>query len=144
MIVLDTNVISELMRANPDTAVFNWVASQPRAALYTTHINEAEILYGIHALPAGRRRDALLMAATAIFGDEFAGRVLSFNGPAARRYAEIVNSRRANGRPIETFDALIAAIASAANAALATRDIGGFDNCGLTLINPWQLPVQKR
>jgi predicted nucleic acid-binding protein len=144
MIVLDTNVISELMRANPDTAVFNWVASQARATLYTTHINEAEIFYGIHALPDGRRRDGLSIAATAIFEEEFAGRVLSFNGPAARRYAEIVNSRRAKGRPIETFDALIAAIASAANAALATRDIGGFDNCGLTLINPWQLPVQKR
>jgi predicted nucleic acid-binding protein len=143
MIVLDTNVISELMRANPDPAVFNWVASQPRAALYTTHINEAEIFYGIHALPAGRRRDALSMAATAIFGEDFAGRVLSFNGPAARRYAEIVNSRRANGRPIETFDALIAAIASAANAAVATRDTGGFDGCGVTLINPWQPPIQK-
>jgi toxin FitB len=138
VIVLDTNVISELMRSQPDPAVFAWVARQPRATLYTTHINEAEIFYGIRAMPEGKRRDALSLAAEALFAEEFVGRVLPFQGNAARRYGEIVVTRRAAGRPIENFDALIAAIASVTGASIATRDMGGFEECGLTLIDPWQ------
>lgn len=136
MIVLDTNVISELMRPQPDPAVFEWVAKQPRETLYTTYVNEAEIFYGISAMPQGRRRDGFVSAADILFNGVFSGRVLPFGGAAARRYGEIVVSRRAMGRPIEAFDALIAAIAFSAEAAVATRDTGGFSDCGLTLINP--------
>jgi len=137
MIVLDTNVISELMRAQPNEGVFAWVAAQPRALLYTTCINQAEVLHGIAALPEGRRRTALAGAAQAIFDEDFAGRVLAFGAAAASRYAEIVMVRRRAGNPIEGFDALIAATALAAGANVATCDIGGFAGCGLTLIDPW-------
>jgi predicted nucleic acid-binding protein len=136
VIVLDTNVISELMRAKPHPAVLAWVAAQPRATLYTTSINQTEILYGIAMLPAGRRRTALA-AAEAMFAEDLAGRVLSYDGAAAARYAEIVVARRRVGNPIEAFDALIAATALTAGASIATRDTGGFDGCGLTLIDPW-------
>lgn len=138
MIVIDTNVVSELMRAQPHPKVFAWVAAQPRATLYTTSVTQAEILYGIAALPEGRRRAALAAAADAMFAEDFADRVLPFNGAAAARYAEIVTSRQRAGSPIEAFDALIAATASAVGADVATRDVGGFEGCGLTLINPWE------
>jgi predicted nucleic acid-binding protein len=137
VIVLDTNVISELMRPQPNPAVFAWVAAQPRVLLYTTGINEAEVFYGISAMPEGRRRSSLAAGAEALFAEEFAGRVLPFNGAAARRYVDIVVSRRQAGKPIEAFDALIAATAWVAGAAVATRDVAGFADCGLTLINPW-------
>lgn len=137
MIVLDTNVISELMRPEPHPGVFAWVAARPSAKLYTTSINKAEILYGIASLPDGRRRAALVAAAEAVFEDDLAGRVLPFNEIAADRYAEIVVARRRAGRPIEAFDALIAATALAAGAGIATRDVDGFAGLGLTLIDPW-------
>ena len=137
MIVLDTNVISELMRAKPHPAVLAWVSAQARATLYTTSINQTEILYGIAMLPTGRRRTALAAAAEAMFAEDLAGRVLPYDGAGAARYAEIVVARRRIGNPIEAFDALIAATALTAGASVGTRDIGGFDECGLTLIDPW-------
>lgn len=140
MIVLDTNVLSELMRSEPAAAVFTWVSAQPRATLYTTSISKAEILYGIAVLAHGRRRLALAAAAEAMFADDFAGRVLPFDEAAAVRYAEIVASRRREGRPIEAFDAQIAAMAFVAGAGLASRDTGDFAGCGLTVINPWEPP----
>ena len=114
-----------------------WVAAQPRALLYTTHINQAEILYGIAALPEGRRRTALAAAATAMFAEDFARRILPFEAGAAERYPEIVLARRQAGNPIEKFDALIAATTLAAGARIATRDNGGFAGCGVTVIDPW-------
>jgi len=138
VIILDTNVISELMRSTPNPNVVSWVAVQPRGDLYTTSINEAELLYGVAALPEGRRRSALATAIGFLFAEEFAGRVLPFGGAAARRYAEIVTIRRLAGQPIEGFDALIAATALASGAVVATRDVGGFSGCGLILINPWE------
>src|SRR5689334_18780739 len=138
MIVVDTNVISELMRGEPDPAVVAWVAAQPRAQLYTTRVNQAEILYGVAGLPPGRRRAALAAAASAMFDEDFAGRVLPFAAAAAARYPEIVLARRRAGQPIEKFDALIAATALAAGASIATRDAGGFVGCGLTVIDPWR------
>jgi predicted nucleic acid-binding protein len=125
VIVLDTNVISELMRPEPDGTVLAWVAAQPRAQFYTTHFNQAEMLYGIAALPAGRRRTTLADLAETMFAEDFRDRILPFNAAAAARY------------PIGIIDALIAATALAAGASVATRDIGGFEGCGLTVINPW-------
>jgi predicted nucleic acid-binding protein len=137
VIVLDTNVLSELMRPQPAAAVFAWVSAQPRTALHTTSVNKAEILYGIATLPEGRRRAALAAAAEAMFTDDFAGRVLPFDEAAAVHYAEIVAGRRREGRPIEAFDAQIAATARVAGADIATRNVGDFAGCGLTLVNPW-------
>ncbi len=138
MIILDTNVISELMRPKPHPAVVAWIAAHPRPLLYTTSINKAEILYGIVALPDGRRRAALIAAAEAMFTEDLADRVLPFSAIAADHYAEIVTARRRAGRPIEAFDALIAATALAARAdRLATRDVSGFEHLGLTVVDPW-------
>jgi predicted nucleic acid-binding protein len=137
VIVLDTNVISELMRAEPHPKVLAWVAAQPRSLLYTTRINQAEVLYGIATLPEGRRREALASAAAAIFDEDMAGRILPFGAAATARYAGVVVARRRAGRPIEGFDALIAATALASGASIATRDTTGFAECGLALIDPW-------
>ena len=138
MIILDTNVISEMMRSEPNPIVFAWMAAQSRSTLSTTSITQIEVVYGIAALPAGRRRDALALAADAIFTEELEGRILPLASSAASHYAEIVLARRIAGKPIEGFDALIAAIARAAQATIATRDIGGFEGCVVTLINPWE------
>jgi predicted nucleic acid-binding protein len=138
MFVLDTNVVSELMRAAPHPAVFAWVAAQPRTSIYTTSVTRAEILSGIGIMPEGRRRTALSDAASAMFDEDLRGRILAFDAVAADHYAEIVVNRRRAGAPIHTFDALIAATALVASAAVVTRDTGGFARCGLTIINPWQ------
>jgi predicted nucleic acid-binding protein len=137
VIILDTNVLSELMRSQPHPGVAAWVAAQPRATLYTTSLNKAEILYGIPALPQGQRRTALAVAAEAMFTEDLVDRVLAFDSVAAVHYAEIVTTRRRASAPIEAFDAQIAATAMTYGAHIATRDISGFEGCGLTLINPW-------
>ncbi len=137
MFILDTNVISELMRPQPDPAVFAWVAAQPRDTLFTTSVSEAEVFHGIAALPEGRRRDALAESAEALFVEEFAGRVLPFAGVAARRYGEIITGRLTVGKPIGSFDALIAAIALSAGGRMVTRNTRDFEGCGLTVIDPW-------
>jgi predicted nucleic acid-binding protein len=137
VIVLDTNILSELMQLKPAEPVYAWVDAQPQTTLCTTSINKAEIMYGIGVLPEGGRRSALAMVAAQVFEEDFEGRVLPFDDVAAAHYADIVVSRRRKGRPIEAFDAMIAAIARAAGAEVATRDVNGFADCGLTLINPW-------
>ena len=138
MIVLDTNVVSELMKAAPDESVRDWVAGQPATSLYTTSITQAEILHGIALIPSGKRRDALEAAAEAMFRDDFAGRILPFGSDAARPYARIAAERRRAGRPISHFDAQIAAIARSTGSAVATRDAAGYDGCGVDVINPWR------
>jgi predicted nucleic acid-binding protein len=137
MIVLDTNVVSELMKEAPDETVRAWVAGQPATSLYTTSITQAEILHGIALLPAGKRRNALEAAAEAMFKDDFGGRVLPFGSDAAQSYARISAQRRRGGRPISQFDAQIAAIARSAGAALATRNTTDYEGCGVRLVNPW-------
>jgi predicted nucleic acid-binding protein len=138
VIVLDTNVLSELMRASPHGAVSDWVASQPEPILYTTSITQAEILFGLRLLTAGRKRRELEAAAEQMFELDFAGRVLPFDSAAAAKYAGIAANRRQLGRPISPFDAQIAAIASNAGAAVATANVVDFADCGVRLINPWQ------
>ena len=117
MIVLDTNVLSELMRLRPDPRVVAWVESHSRGALYTTSINQAEIFYGINALPEGKRRNLLFKAAEAVFLEDLKNRILPFDHVASMKYVELATARRKAGQPIEAFDALIAATALAAGAA---------------------------
>ena len=103
MILLDTNVISELMRPNPNSVLADWVADLPAATLFTTSITQAEILHGVMLLPAGKRRSAFEAAAEAMFRDDFAGRILAFGSEAAPLYARIAVARRKAGRPISPF-----------------------------------------
>ena len=137
MIVLDTNVVSEVMRANPAQEVAAWFARMSPSALFTTALTQAEVLYGIALVSPGRRRDDLTAAANAMFEQDMAERVLAFDGDAARHFAEIAASRRQAGRPISQIDAQIAAIARSRGASLATRNIDDFTDCGIVLINPW-------
>ncbi|GEO84673.1 MULTISPECIES: type II toxin-antitoxin system VapC family toxin [Alphaproteobacteria] len=137
MIVLDTNVLSELLAPAPAPAVVAWLAAQPAASVFTTAVTEAEILYGLALLPEGRRRRALEAAVKPIFTEDLAGRVLAFDRDAAESYAAIAAHRRAIGRPISQFDAQIAAIAVSRGASVATRNVADFAETGAVIINPW-------
>lgn len=137
MIVLDTHVIAELMRPQPEPAVLAWADGLVPAEVGITAMNEAEILHGLTRLPEGRRKQALLdrwqALVTALLGD----RVLAFHREAAHWYGELLVRREQLGRPIATADAVIAATALAQGAQLATRNVSDFTGLGLDLINPW-------
>ncbi len=137
MMILDTNVLSELMRQKPSPQVVTWIAKQRAAELFTTAITEAEIFYGIELLPKSKRREALLAAAEAMFAEDLAGRILGFESDAARAFSRIAAHRRGLGRPINHADAQIAAIAQVRGAKLATRDIENFEGCDLDVVDPW-------
>jgi toxin FitB len=140
MIIVDTNVASELMRPSPAQAVLDWVRSQEARELCTTAITVAEILYGIERLPEGRRKEVLRSAAAEIF-EVFAEQVLPFDTAAAQQYALVVTQRDGLGLPIGGFDAQIAAICRAQRAALATRNLADFRKTGIDVINPWQAGI---
>ena len=137
MIIIDTNVVSELMRASPDPALLAWFAGHAADTLYLTAVSEAELRTGAAILPAGQRRDRLVGAIDAMIDQDFAGRILSFDSPAARGYAEIAAARRASGKPIMEADCQIAGIARACGAVIATRNVKDFEGCGIEVINPW-------
>ena len=139
MIVLDTNVLSEIMLASPNPGVYLWASQQPNDQLYTTAISMAEIFRGIELLPTGKRRSDLLATAESVFGSSLLGRVLAFDENAARTFAFIAVDRRLRGKPISLFDAQIAAIAKVREATVATRNVRDFEGCGVPLVNPWQL-----
>jgi toxin FitB len=140
MIVLDTNVVSELMRPTPSERAREWVRAQPAMELYTSAVTVAEVFYGIERLPPGRRQDELRSTATEVFGT-FADQVLAFDPAAAMQYALVVSHRERLGMPIEGFDAQIAAICRVRGAALATRNFSDFRETGIDVINPWDEDV---
>lgn len=137
MIIIDTNVVSELMSADPQPEVMAWMDGHPTSTLFTTTITEAEILSGIAFLPDGKRRRGLASTAERLFGLLFSDRVLPFDSSAARAYAQIAAARRAAGRPISLADGQIAAIAHSRGAPVATRNTADFEGCGITIENPW-------
>ena len=137
MIVLDTNVLSEALRPAPDMAVLAWLEAQPTMSLFTTSITRAEVFCGLHLLPESRRREQLHDTVTAIFEEDFGTRTLPFDDSAADACAQIAAIRRSMGRPISQFDAMIAGIARSRGAALATRNVRDFADCGVEVINPW-------
>ncbi len=137
MFVLDTNVVSELMKGHPNPEVLAWLDNQLTDTLFLTAVTEAEIGTGIAILPEGERQRGLLAAAERTFGVFFAKRILPFDSEAAQAYAAIAARRRAAGRPISQADCQIAAIARSRGAAVATRDTNGFEGCGLDVVNPW-------
>jgi toxin FitB len=138
VIVLDTNVISELARPAPFPAVLAWARRQMPEEVFTTSICEAELLFGIALMPAGRRRDALARALTVTLTSILGGRVLPFDRAAAQAYAELAAQRRRTGRTVGLADLQTAAIALARGAAaIATRNVADFQGCGVPVINPW-------
>lgn len=137
MIIVDTNVVSELMKPSPSAQVVEWVRARNGSELFTTSITLAEILYGLARLPDGRRKELLRTTASEVFA-AFDDQVLPFDSSAATHYAEVVGGRDQLGLPIDGFDAQIASICRAHGAALATRNLKDFRQTDVNLIDPWQ------
>ena len=140
MILLDTNIVSELMKSAPEPSVLAWIDAMPAATVFVSAIARAEILYGIALVPEGKRRDRLEQAAHTAFETYFRGRILPFDSEAADAFAPLAASRHRAGRPISQPDAQIAAIARSRGAALATRNVSDFAGCGVEVVNPWGAP----
>jgi predicted nucleic acid-binding protein len=138
VILLDTNVLSELIRRVPDEGVTRWLDSLDAAAVATTAITAAELLYGVARLPAGRRKERLSEAIRALIEEDLGGRVEPFDAPAATHYADLVSDRDSRGRPIGIADAQIAAICRKLGATLATRNTSDFKDTGIEILDPWQ------
>jgi toxin FitB len=136
MILLDTNVVSEAMKPEPHRGVRDWLDAQAAETLFLSSVTVAEVLFGIGALPRGRRKDKLAETLDGVL-ELFAGRVLPFDIEAARRYADLAVRARAAGRGFPTPDGYLAAIAAAHGFAVASRDTSAFNAAGLTVIDPW-------
>ena len=137
MILLDTNVISEQMRTELSIRILAWFKNNRSERLFLSSITEAELLRGIAILPQGKLKLPKTKLLAEILQIHFAHRILPFESNAANHYAEIYASRKFLGRPISTFDCMIAAIAKANDCKLATRNVAEFEMCGLEIINPW-------
>ena len=138
MIILATNVVSELMRPAPDARVLRWFSSQAAEDLHVTVVTMAEILYGIELISTSRRREVLRSGAEKMFEEVFADRILIFEDRAAQAFSQIASSRRRQSKPMSEFDAQIAAISRIHGATLATRNPYVFEGCGVRLVNPWE------
>ena len=139
MILLDTNVLSELIRREPEEGVMQWLDSLDANAVATTAITAAELLYGVARLPPGRRKKQLSEAVHELIEEDLDGRVEPFDAKAATQYADLVSKREKAGRPISVADAQIAAICRKLGAKLATRSTNDFDGTGIKFVNPWRL-----
>ena len=139
MFVIDTNVASELMRPAPAASVAAWIETRDATELFLTAVSEAELLYGVAILPAGRRREMLETAMTRWLDLGFADRILPFDSAAAKAYATIAADRRRAGRPIGEADCQIAAITRCRGAALVTRNVRDFEGAGVEVVDPWSV-----
>ena len=139
MIVLNTNVISELARRAPDPGVLSWLDSLDVSEVGTTVVTAAELRYGVTRLPDGHRKRELAVVIRGILTEDFHGRVFPFDERASVRYADVVTGRERSGRPIGVADAQIAAICCDLGAVLATRNTADFEETGIELANPWKL-----
>ncbi len=140
MILLDTNVVSEFMKSDPEPAVMVWINALPGATLFLSAVTQAEILYGVALVPKGKRREGLTRAARTAFETYFRARILPLDPEAAEAFAALAAGRRQAGRPISQADAQIAAIARSRGAALATPNVPDFEGCGVEIVNPWGAP----
>ena len=136
-VMLDTNVVSELIRRSPDPAVGAWIAGNPLEDLFFSTIGEAELRYGAAILAAGRRRETLVADIERMLQDAFGNRILPFDSRAARAYADIAARRRSAGRPAPHGDCQIAAIARSRGMSVATRNVRDFQGMGIELVDPW-------
>lgn len=137
MIILDTNVLSALMRRDPEPVVVAWLDGQPSQSVWVTAITIFEVRLGIELLVPSRRRQQLEMALEVVVADDLEGRVLAFEEPAAARAATIAARRRRTGRPVDLRDIMIAGIVAARRATLATRNTRHFDGIEIDLVDPW-------
>ena len=137
MLVVDTNVLSELMRPTPNSMIASWVAERATSRLHLTAISEAELRFGLAILPPGRRRDGLVEGLERMLRTGFANRILPFDSAAASAYASIAAARRATGRPMPEADCQIAAIARSRDMAVVTRNVRDFADAGIDVIDPW-------
>ena len=138
MFVLDTNVVSELIRPVPDPAVVAWVADRPAGSLFFTAIGEAEMRFGVAIMPVGARRNALATEIDGMLREDFARRVLPFDSVAARAYARVAAVRRRAGRPVSQADCQIAAIAISRGGTVVTRNVRDFEGVDVPIFNPWE------
>ncbi|WP_237482776.1 type II toxin-antitoxin system VapC family toxin [Lichenibacterium dinghuense] len=138
MIVLDTEVLAELLKPEPDPTVMAWLAVQRRGELYTTTVSEAEVAAALASLPKGRRRDALGQAVARLLGEGLGGRILPFDRAAAAAYGDLTPKRQAAGEAVTTAVGQVAAIAKARGARLvATREAAGYLAQGVKCVDPW-------
>jgi len=140
MIILDSNVLSELMRPKPELRVIQWLDRQPRTSIWTTSVTILEIRFGLRVMPAGRRRDIYSQALARLL-DGIEHRVAAFDTEAAEEACSLMASRKIKGRPRELRDTMIAGIVLARRATLATRNTLHFEDVGATLVDPWALPT---
>ena len=138
-VLLDTNVVSELIRKSPDPSVEAWVAVHPLEDLFFSAVGEAELRYGAAILPTGRRRETLVSDIERMLRDAFDNRVLPFDSEAARAYADIAAARRSAGRPVTPADSQIAAIARSRDMAVATRNVRDFEDVDIEVVDPWKV-----
>jgi hypothetical protein len=138
MIVLDTNVLSALMRPEPEAAVLQWLDRQPGPSIWTTSITLMELRYGLNSMLAGQRREQMTQELEAVLRDEIGERYLFFDVTAAERAAELMALRKRRGRPVELRDTMIAGIALASRAMLATRNTSDFEDLSVPVVNPWK------
>lgn len=143
MIVLDTNVISALMREKDDPIVRQWLDGQPMLSIWTTSVTVFELRFGLELLPPGRRRDALSLEMIAILQDDLRGRILGLGGAEASEAAILMARQKAAGRPAGSNDAMIAGIVRTHRATLATRNTRHFAGAGIALVDPWAPPRDR-
>jgi toxin FitB len=136
MIILDTNVLSALMRQTPDPEVVAWLDRQPRTSIWTTSITVVEARFGLQILPAGKRRSSLMQSFDLLL-DKIDHRIAPFDSEAAEHASELMTSRHKNGRPVELRDTMIAGIVVARHATLVTRNTTHFEDSGIRVVNPW-------
>ncbi|HEY5618933.1 MAG TPA: type II toxin-antitoxin system VapC family toxin [Vicinamibacterales bacterium] len=138
MIVLDTNVLSALMRQRPDPEVIEWLDQQPRSSVWTTAVTVLEIRFGLQILPAGKRRSALLQAFEVVLFDKIEQRIAALDLEAARRAADLMAVRHRKGRPGDLRDTMLAGIVLAHHATLATRHTRHFEDLSVPVVSPWR------
>lgn len=138
MIILDTNVLSAIMQPIPDPVVKNWLDGQPRDSMWITSVTLMEILFGLHDLPLGRRREELTKAFARLLEELLQGRIAPFDSPAAEHAAKLMTRRKITGRTVDIRDTMIGSIAEATRGNVATRNVAHFSDLTITVINPWQ------
>jgi toxin FitB len=139
LIIIDTNVVAELMKASPAGEVVSWMNDQEASALFLTTITLGEIGYGLEILPQGKRRLQMEQGFERVIAEAFTGRILAFDEEAARLYGVLMGRRKAIGRPLSILDGQIASIARARGCAIATRNVRDFVECGVDILNPFEL-----